>query len=236
MAQRQFDIEMIVFKRKVDAEKTTESWPNQLEAIDFSNAALFSDSDYRRNKGVTVLPASSYRLNRQYNSLKNHAGYEVLLHTAWRQGDQGKAYAPIFRIQAGKDYSRQFNQDGSPLTAIANGSTSSFVTNSPVVNSLYELDGKFQIYVQHYLFADINLDLKQPAIQKVRLKEKTLLLGEDTTSTVQSGNLMDVTPTTEVETRLKTYRLDQNRRIKSGETHYLDHPLMGIILQIRRAQ
>ncbi|MCO4789722.1 hypothetical protein DK293_13990, partial [Vibrio cholerae] len=24
------------------------------------------------------------------------------------------------------------------------------------------------------------------------------------------------------------------RRMRSGETHYLDHPLMGVIIQVRR--
>ncbi|MEZ9563487.1 CsiV family protein, partial [Vibrio splendidus] len=28
LAQRQFDIEVIIFKRAVDAEKVNESWPN----------------------------------------------------------------------------------------------------------------------------------------------------------------------------------------------------------------
>ncbi|MDF4825758.1 CsiV family protein, partial [Vibrio parahaemolyticus] len=35
---------------------------------------------------------------------------------------------------------------------------------------------------------------------------------------------------------LKSYRLDQKRRMRSGETHYLDHPLMGMIIQVRRVQ
>lgn len=31
MAARQFDIEVIIFKRAVDAEKVSESWPNSLQ-------------------------------------------------------------------------------------------------------------------------------------------------------------------------------------------------------------
>ena len=27
---------------------------------------------------------------------------------------------------------------------------------------------------------------------------------------------------------------DQNRRLRSGEIHYFDHPLMGMIVQIRK--
>ncbi|QSA20002.1 hypothetical protein JV197_08680, partial [Vibrio furnissii] len=46
--------------------------------------------------------------------------------------------------------------------------------------------------------------------------------------------LESVSPTVDVESFLKSYRMDQKRRMRSGETHYLDHPLMGMIIQVRR--
>jgi hypothetical protein len=44
----------------------------------------------------------------------------------------------------------------------------------------------------------------------------------------------DVTPTVRTGEFLKSYRLDQKRRMRSTETHYLDHPLLGMIIQVRR--
>ncbi|NMU76239.1 hypothetical protein HKB17_03900, partial [Vibrio parahaemolyticus] len=35
---------------------------------------------------------------------------------------------------------------------------------------------------------------------------------------------------------LKSYRMDQKRRMRSSETHYLDNPLMGMIIQVRRVR
>ncbi len=95
-AQRQFDIEVIIFKRAVDAESTTESWPNQLPKIDMENVGSLESESYRRSKGVTLLPSSSFRLNAQEAALNNHAGFKVLKHVAWRQGDRGKSSAPNF--------------------------------------------------------------------------------------------------------------------------------------------
>ena len=108
-AQRQFDIEVIIFKRAVDAEKVNESWPNTQPKISLERVGSFQDTQYRAKKGVQMLPYSEYKLTPQKDKLRKHAGFEVLMHTAWRQGDQGKSSAPVFHIQAGKDFSKEFN-------------------------------------------------------------------------------------------------------------------------------
>jgi hypothetical protein len=61
-------------------------------------------------------------------------------------------------------------------------------------------------------------------------------LESESDGTVQIGNLERVAPQVEVEKFLKSYRFDQKRRMRSSETHYLDHPLMGIIIQVRRVK
>ncbi|MDF9388034.1 hypothetical protein EXZ60_04060 [Vibrio sp. 1151_11] len=237
LAQRQFDIEVIIFKRAIDAEKVSESWPNSLPEINIQRAGSFSDLNYRQEKGVKMLPFSDYQLNDQAQKLKNHAGFEVLLHTAWRQGDQGRASAPIFHIQAGKDYSAKFNTDGSEKVAVLEESPVNGVLEQSIASPLYELDGKLQIYVQHYLYAEATLDLKAPSVREIMLQSKPLELDitpEEQNAEVQLGNLEAISPTVEKEEFLKSYRMDQKRRMRSNETHYLDHPLMGMIIQIRR--
>ena len=241
LAQRQFDVEVILFKRAVDAEKVSESWPNVLPPIDLSKAGSFSDASYLEKKGVTLLPPSDYQLDAQAETLQAHAGFQVLLHTAWRQGDEGEARAPVFHIQAGDDYSNQFNPDGTerkqqtPSEAVdgVNG-----VVEQTVANPLYELDGTIQVYVQHYLYVQTDLDLKSPSTREVILKDKQLQLEmspDEQDTNVQLGHLENVSPDKEVETFLKSYRMEQKRRMRSGETHYLDHPLMGMIIQVRKA-
>ncbi|MBF4433322.1 hypothetical protein ERJ77_02185 [Vibrio anguillarum] len=237
LAQRQFDIEVIIFKRAIDAEKVSESWPNSLPEINIQRAGSFSDLNYRQEKGVKMLPFSDYQLNDQAQKLKNHAGFEVLLHTAWRQGDQGRTSAPIFHIQAGKDYSAKFNTDGSEKVAVLEESPVNGVLEQSIASPLYELDGKLQIYVQHYLYAETTLDLKAPSVREIVLQSKPLELDitpEEQNAEVQLGNLEAISPTVEKEEFLKSYRMDQKRRMRSNETHYLDHPLMGMIIQVRR--
>lgn len=81
------------------------------------------------------------------------------------------------------------------------------------------------------------MDLKEPSVREVVMKDTPLDLTvapDEQNATVQAGNLESVSPTVDVESFLKSYRMDQKRRMRSGETHYLDHPLMGMIIQVRR--
>ncbi|PMK03950.1 peptidoglycan binding protein CsiV [Vibrio sp. 10N.261.55.A7] len=260
LAQRQFDIEVIIFERAVDAEKTSESWPMTQPEVDLSRAGKFSDADYRTSKQVAMLPAAEYQLSDQVKSLDKHAGFNVLVHKAWRQGDEGKAAAPVFHIQAGRDYSEAFNPDGSEKLAFTEETPIDGVIEESIDKPLYELDGKFQVYVQHYLYAETQLNLKRPSVRKVTFEDAPLsddfvvedlegnalnatpdaIVVEDAIavedSIVVAGNMKDVSPKVEVEEFLKNYRMDQKRRMRSTETHYLDHPLLGIIIQVRRVE
>ncbi|UTT84439.1 peptidoglycan binding protein CsiV [Vibrio pelagius] len=236
LAQRQFDIEVIIFKRAVDAEQVNESWPNSLPEISLERAGSFQNSQFRAKKGVQMLPYSEYELNGEKEKLRKHAGFEVLMHTAWRQGDEGRNAAPVFHIQAGKDYSQSFNADGSEKSAVVTTSEES-IKEETIDKPLYELDGKLQIYVQHYLYAETTLDLKAPSVREVTLQEQQIELDSPVSggdSTTQVGNLTEISPTVKVEEFLKSYRMDQKRRMRSTETHYLDHPLLGMIIQVRR--
>ncbi|MDE1513588.1 MAG: peptidoglycan binding protein CsiV [Vibrio sp.] len=237
MAARQFDIEVIMFKRAVDAEKVSESWPNSLPPLNFARAGSFADVSFRQSKGVILLPSSAYQLNEQAQKLSNHAGFTVLLHTAWRQNDQGRQAAPVFHIQAGQDFADQFQADGNPIGSRTSDAPIDGVTEMSIAKPLYELDGTLQIYVQHFLFAEALLDLKKPAVREVTLQDAPLqlsLMPEEQDATVQAGLLEAVSPQVQEQRFLKSYRLDQKRRMRSGETHYLDHPLMGVIIQVRR--
>ncbi|MEF1310380.1 peptidoglycan binding protein CsiV [Vibrio mytili] len=266
-AQRQFDIELIIFKRVGDAESTSESWSSQLPKIDMTNVGSLDSDAYLSAKGAALLPRSSYQLNAQEAALNSHVGFKVLKHVAWRQGDQGQDSAPIFRIVGGRDFSGSFNADGSninrPSSTIANADVNATETNETddvyvderdvndsnleetrsegnMSKALYELDGKFQVYVQHYLFADTTLDLREPSVREVRFEatpDEQLddKLGE-VDGNVQVGNLAEISPTVTEEKFLKTYRMEQKRRMRSEEIHYLDSPMMGVIIQVRNVE
>ena len=275
---RQFDVEVIIFKRNFEPSSYQESWPDILAPINLDNAFSYRHKKMMSRNGASLLPSGYYKLNEAYTKLQNHAGFKPLVHVAWRQGDSGSSRSPIFHIQAGQDFSDRFVADGrtiedanadlslvplaAPKPALIEGSeTLESDTATLSSGSLLELDGTMQVYVQHYLYVNTILDLKVPGqhefIVNTPKEEKDVIteassFSDEVTTTeteelsteataienpnadVQLGHLEDVTPNTEIKEFLKSYRMEERRKMRSGETHYLDHPLMGMIIQVRK--
>ncbi|MGF1714306.1 peptidoglycan binding protein CsiV [Photobacterium chitinilyticum] len=261
LAARQFDIEVILFKRNIDPAQVNESWPDQQKPINMKGTVTFGDESLLVSKGISLMLPEQYQLTSQYNKLKGHAGFTPLAHFGWRQGDLSKVAAPKFYLTAGKDFSAQYLPDGTSKKELLRreipaSTTPDYSDSDPVVTTdtlpstqeepaaapeppLYELEGKIRVYVQHYLFTEASLDLREPGRREVIVGAEPIdiqadLLSDD--SNVQVGHLQEVKKKIEVEEFLKTYRFDQQRKMRSGETHYLDHPLMGMVVQIRRVE
>lgn len=229
---RSFDIEMIIFKRNVNPSQVNESWPQDLKPINFERAFSYHDSNMMSAHRASLLSSGYSRLNKQYQALDRHAGFKPLVHVTWRQNDRGESTSPIFHIQAGQDFSGQFAPDGRSLKEIAADGTPTSIEKAP----LYELNGTVQVYVQHYLYLKTNLDLRIPGQNEVVLQDSVIdPSNDDSDDEVQIGNLEPVKPKVEVQDFLNRYRMQQKRQIRSGETHYLDNPFLGVIIQIRKA-
>ena len=250
LAARQFDIEVILFKRNIAPEQVSESWPDSQKPINLKGAIDFGDTASLQARGIRKMPSSQFQLNSQYSKLKQHAGFTPLAHFGWRQGDLSRAAAPRIHFTAGDDFSAQFLPDGSLKSAqpveqidepFNDGFTEESLTDNDNIEqeaqSLRELDGTLRVYVQHFLFTEANFALREPSRREVIVGAEPLDSMEGTLETdgnVQIGHLQEVKKQVKVEEFLKAYQFQQQRKMRSGETHYLDHPLMGMVIQIRR--
>ncbi|WEM43335.1 peptidoglycan binding protein CsiV [Photobacterium sp. DA100] len=243
LAARQFDIEVILFKRNIAPEQVSESWPDNQKPVNLNGTIDFGDTARLQARGITPMPSSQFELNGQYSKLQQHAGFTPLAHFGWRQGDLSRAAAPRIHFTAGKDFSAQFLSDGTVKSALPSKQTGEFESaavdniDQDEMPSLHELDGTLRVYVQHFLFTEANFALREPSRREVIIGAEPLDPVEGSLepgSSVQIGHLQEVKKQVKVEEFLKTYQFQQQRRMRSGETHYLDHPLMGMVIQIRR--
>jgi hypothetical protein len=62
-------------------------------------------------------------------------------------------------------------------------------------------------------------------------EQQVVVLSADA-ETVEQGSLISEYQS---EEQLHSFKFDQKRRVRSGEIHYFDHPLMGMLIQIRRS-
>ncbi|WP_444993999.1 CsiV family protein [Aliikangiella sp. IMCC44359] len=288
-----------------------------------------------------LLPDESRQLLNEAKSLGRHPDYHVLLHQAWRQPVLNSREAPHIRIAGGKDFSAEYQYDGSKvsihsyseeaiqepttmdsnepntITANTQNSPSSQLSNHSSLTTsdkqsltstdqlndsnllvkfvrkpwVPELDGDIKVYLNRYLHVKTNLYLRRPDKEEVEvinlemlkdqiyptmdrsttLTPQTLQSTNNEQSTNQSTNGLDnllagnnqLTSSSAQQTELLTqskksqfsweiddnfleteseklyierlfnYSLKQSRKIKSGELHFFDHPLIGVLIMIR---
>jgi len=122
---------------------------------------------------------------------------------------------------------------------------------------LWQLDGAIKIYLNHFLFIESNFELRTPGHRTITLDPLalTLPMQEDqdvTDSAISDGSISLVSApiepmvepasiapeapitTTKQVAWLNSSQLLQNRRVRSKEIHYFDHPRFGMVIQIRR--
>jgi len=82
----------------------------------------------------------------------------------------------------------------------------------PDQSELPQLEGSIKISVKRYLHIDIDMVLRRLA----------------TPAAIDDGALTTLSP------HYQAYRMQMHRRMRSKELHYLDHPVMGILIIARR--
>ncbi|MCC2615878.1 peptidoglycan binding protein CsiV [Aestuariibacter halophilus] len=202
----------------------------------------------------SLLSATSLNFAKLRRDIDRRNGMRSLLHLGWRQEVQfGQQNATTYRLYGGINYAQQYAPDGqsravllsptdieptqdnpslsgpslveqirqqlqSPWLTLqlpAKQHTDSTEDLSPVA-PLWQLDGAFQVFLRNingvpYLHINSEMDYRLPVFEA------------DT-------DALSIAP----PTRLKTFPFQQLRRIISTQVHYFDHPLFGMVVQLRR--
>jgi hypothetical protein len=117
--------------------------------------------------------------------------------------------------------------------------------------SVWQIDGYIRLYAERFRHIETNLVLRIPGQEEVDIRAlATNLAADEMLSNVdinQQGNEQAIfnwqlgddflNPADDPETLtrevLKYYSFQQSRRINDEKVHYFDHPLMGMIIQMR---
>lgn len=245
-------IELIKTKNNPDCVKNApclhKENPSLIEAYQFASL----ENDFIR------LDNKQLQLNELHQKLDNHRSFKPVLHLAWRMPiESGRTAKPI-HLFAGKNFAFDLQKEQQKQSAtlqaedssieeksllIDNNSESQLVENmittEPVAELLtdkWAIDGNFKIYLDHYLFIDSQLIIRQQVTETVQQQVNSKFEVVNSENDVEVINQKVDETAVEViqETVLKEVLFDQNRRLRSEEIHYLDHPLMGIVVQIRK--
>ncbi|NRP94251.1 hypothetical protein XMG59_000334 [Marinobacterium sp. xm-g-59] len=160
-----YTVEVVIFKQ-AEADKESETWPADLESIEFTNAELPLVNDGEPLALNEELPITTFALTEQANRLAQK-GYELLYHNSWL--DQFKPGA---------------NRTTLLLDAFGN------------------FEGTLRIERQRYLHI----------YPSINYYPNGLSLTDEPAETI---------------------RFEESRRMRSKDLHYIDHPVLGMLVLFR---
>ncbi len=231
--ERWFEVELLLFQRNTDMQTVKEDLAVQDISIDTSRSIpllktavnelcapdagcahaqmplLIDDEQFASQaNGFELLSNDQLQLTEQRNRLQRHAAFKPLLHLAWRMPVQSKSSARPIHLFGGKNYAGK-----------------------------WAIDGNFEIYLNRYLFIDSQLLIRQQSTTLVSAPQQPefeVVDSENDVQVIKADESVFEPPQVNKQKIINEALFAQTRRLRSGEIHYFDHPLMGIIVQIRK--
>lgn len=213
-----YEVELIVFSR-TNPHWDAEAWPQFYERPALGPAIRLGENSASllgRNydpKAFTPLARNEYRLGEVSNRLAASSNYQVLMHTAWRQPglERDKAIAVQLQTQAvaGAAEAAQPSEQGSmtgsgePYGALA----------------VERLNGTVRLVLSRYLHLETELYYTP--------EESAGYFSNVGLNSPEAAPQEGGEPTYGALPRY--FLLQDSRRMRSRELHYIDHPLLGVI-------
>lgn len=201
-----YKVEMILFSHQ-DSEGTgAQRRQDGIPGPDLENPGELSWdpalSDY------VILSEFDKELGPVVDRLNRSPRYQVIMHLIWRQSMPTRETAKPLHIHGGTDFSGQFLVKGDGVNVPRTNDESNQL-QMPL--SLEQVDGTVTFFVGRYLHILTDLVYRQPTVLKAENTEN---------SQVRESNV------------LLDYTVRNNRKMRSEELHYIDHPLLGILVKI----
>lgn len=221
---RYYDVEIVIIENITDEQRNSENWPLQVnmtqaeKTVQLGQPALseWLPKDVDLKSSYKVLKPRNYQLTEQVKKISESKTQRVIYHTAWRQPGLDKKQAlPIY-----------FKREIAPPPVIEEESSESAQNSETDSNqepntSPSILEGILRVTLSRYLHLEAELTLKNKVPDIVKSDNPfSVLDNEEVRSEIQKQGVI----------HLKQKR----RRIRSSELHYIDHPVLGILIYITR--
>lgn len=198
---KDYAIEIILFANKDGFQQNAEQI-NFNHIIPAPNDGLDLDSANNDSQWQAI-PKEDYILNNVAEKLKRSSNYRILKHFAWRQPVVEKQDSQAISIKAGRDFTSQY-----PEHAYRQVEFSDTASNRSRSSKVLELDGIINIVITRHIHLYSDLVYRLP---------RTIPTGIG--DALNRGQA------------LVDYSIQSHRRMRSRELHYIDHPLVGILIE-----
>jgi len=227
---RYYNVEVILFEHSNPANRHTENWTPPKKGGDSSNDSeqaelihqlgqpymMDAESPYDPQLMFTIIPAEEYQLLEEAKKIEESTSRRMLLHTAWHQPGLSKEQAVRVHFKQLIDNKNNSESATANSQTLLNASPTTVMTNTPY------LEGSIKVMLARYLHVDTDIlyYAQVPAEEEIATAETT---AENLSNSAYIEN----------SNQLTVYQMKQlRRRIRSKELHYLDHPVLGLLMVI----
>lgn len=245
-----YQVEMIVVARKDDTGQ--EHWPNNIKlrypakwvelkdpnavninTTDDNNASSASTAVDLTKEAFYLLPASERQLNMQAQKLHRSPKFEVLFHNAWRQIITNKKASTAILINGGQTFGQHLALEGSIRLSVA----TYLQLQTNLWFAQYDLNVGQEI-TQVWPEIPLRPNYTTTTVHNFSLDsdveaELEQALASENTQWA-SNNFGESTATPELDNFVtrQIILLQEEREMRSSEVHYIDHPVLNVIIQI----
>ncbi|QEI12275.1 CsiV family protein [Cellvibrio japonicus] len=238
-----YQVELVVFARR--NAKTEEHWPRDIKLrypsrwVELKNpnqTSSHTDNTHTSASGSTnvdltrepywLLPATERTLNDQAHRLAHNSGYQLLFHEAWRQPVTSAKNAQGILISGGQSYGKHLELEGSITLSVATYlklSTTLWFTQFNV-----NVD---QATAQEWPSIPLRPNYR-PASQPALTLESDINLLDDPLADWSTANVLAAEEESTPYVPRQIVLMKEVRDMRSNEVHYLDHPLLGVIVKV----
>jgi len=236
-----YTVEVLVFERTHPGGLEAEHWrddpgfPNLEGTLALTRQLGQADEPY----AYTLLGRDEFMLRGMKSRLERSETLTPLLHLAWRQPGLDRAESKTVHIRsapylratdASESNRRAWAPQAGQLPTWA-GSGGAEGRQDPVT-----LEGTLRLYRSRYLHVDVDLRYFRPPSEDEPPTGLDPHVQTVATAPGTPGEQDAMALTTEdelLQAPVSThFRLTEHRRLRSKETHYFDHPLFGVLVQV----
>ena len=215
-----YEIEVVIFKHQGNHYAASETWPDLVETVALENMIeLKPTSDLKTLPGVdepgyyySTRQADTLRLNQEASKLRNSGKYQILFHQSWIQPGLDENTVEAIHVYSNDDLSDAGREPVlfSDKSNTEQNETALIIQSDSSLYPRRTLDGKIKVVLARYLH--IYFDL---IYQRNLTPNDGVLQHRENTPGYQD---------------IRQYPIQLHRRMRSKEIHYIDHPLVGMLV------
>jgi len=202
-SDKDYAIEVILFVNKDGLQQTAEQFSiNHIIPAPTDGIQLDSVDN---ESAWQAIPEEDYILNNVAEKLTRSGRYRILKHIAWRQPVVERDDAVAIAVNAGRDFTSLFPERAYKQIEFSDTSTRADNETNHIVR---ELAGTITVVITRYIHVYSDLVYRLPRANPLHMED---VLNRDQV--------------------LVDYAVNSHRRMRSRELHYIDHPLVGILVE-----